>query len=135
MPTFIQVMLWVLLASVILIFIAACFLATVWLVWTSFFVPIYKRYKFNIEKAAAEKDLYSIEVKKAKLIEMSHELEEQYKELSMDTHKLKAERAKLEKEMAEDKILFQELKLKKQEKELDESKKALEKEAKKGKEK
>jgi chromosome segregation ATPase len=126
-------MLWALLAFVILIFIAGAIFLTVWLSWTSFFVPVYKRYKFNIEKAAAEKDLYSIEVKKAKLIEMSHELEEQYKELSMDTHKLKAEKSKLEKEMAEDKILFQELKLKKQEKELDESKKALEKESKKDK--
>jgi len=131
MPPFIQFMLWALLAMAIFVVMAALFLLVVWLLWTSAFTGVYKRYRFNIEKAAAEKDLYSIEVKKAKLIEMSHELEEQYKELSMANHKLKGDNIKLEKQMAEDKILFQELQLKKQEKELDESKKALEKESKK----
>jgi hypothetical protein len=130
MPPAVMGLLWFLLGTVICIFIALSILAIVWINWTAVFVPVYKRYRFNIEKATAEKELYSIEVKKAKIIEMTSELEEQFKELSLQAQKVKSEKQKVEKEMQDDKLLYAELKLKKQEKELAEQQKELEKEKK-----
>jgi hypothetical protein len=135
MPNFILILLWSLLAVVILAFIVTCLLFIAWQSWNIIFIPVYKRYRFNIEKAQAERDLYAIEVRKADLIEINKEYEEKFAAFSVDLKKMQFEKNKLEKEMSEDKILYQELQLKKKEKELADQAKEIDKQAKKEKQK
>ncbi|MDY0211331.1 MAG: hypothetical protein RBQ91_08020 [Acholeplasma sp.] len=135
MPNFILILLWSLLAVVILAFIVTGLLFIAWQSWNIIFIPVYKRYKFNIEKAQAERDLYAIEVRKADLIEINKEYEEKFAAFSVDLKKMQFEKNKLEKEMSEDKILYQELQLKKKEKELADQAKEIDKQAKKEKQK
>jgi hypothetical protein len=117
---------------VVIAFIITVFLFIAWQIWNIIFIPVYKRYKFNIEKAQAERDLYAIEVRKADLVEINKEYEEKFKELALSLKTMQIDRDKLEREMASDKILYQELQLKKKEKELQDQAKELEKKAKKG---
>jgi len=135
MPNFILILLWSLLAVVIVAFIVTGLLFIAWQSWNIIFIPVYKRYKFNIEKAQAERDLYAIEVRKADLIEINKEYEEKFAAFSVDLKKMQFEKNKLEKEMSEDKILYQELQLKKKEKELADQAKEIDKQAKKEKQK
>jgi len=135
MPNFILILLWSLLAVVIVAFIITGLLFIAWQSWNIIFIPVYKRYRFNIEKAQAERDLYAIEVRKADLIEINKEYEEKFAAFSVDLKKMQFEKNKLEKEMSEDKILYQELQLKKKEKELADQAKEIDKQAKKEKQK
>ncbi|MCU0104725.1 hypothetical protein N7603_03550 [Acholeplasma vituli] len=131
MPNIVVILLWVLLSFVILALTITIGLYIMWQIWNIIFIPVYKRYRFNIEKAQAERELYAIEIKKASLIEINSDYEEKFKEISLENKKLEMENKKLQQSMAEDKLLYQELQLKKKEKELLEQTKELEKKAKK----